>query len=53
MKQSGFPLGWDEVRVKKVLTHYELQSEDKAVAEDEAVYQAAGQQPLASQETPC
>lgn len=53
MKQSRFPSGWDEVRVKRVLTHYESQSEDEAVTEDEAVYQAAGQQPLASQETPC
>src|SRR3989344_2639878 len=41
MKQSRFPSGWDEVRVKRVLTHYESQSEDEAVTEDEAVYQAA------------
>jgi len=36
MKQSKFPPGWDEQRVKSVLNHYESQSEDEAVAEDEA-----------------
>jgi hypothetical protein len=36
MKQSKFPPGWDEQRVKRVLSHYESQSEDEAVAEDEA-----------------
>jgi hypothetical protein len=38
-----FPRGWDEERVRKVLTHYESQSEDEAVAEDEAAYEAEGQ----------
>lgn len=38
MKQSKFPEGWDEKRVQKVLTHYEQQTEDEAVAEDEAVF---------------
>ena len=36
MKQNKFPPGWDEQRVKRVLSHYESQSEDEAVAEDEA-----------------
>ena len=36
MKQSRFPKGWDEDRVKRVLDHYENQTEDEAVAEDEA-----------------
>ncbi|MBA5866408.1 MAG: hypothetical protein GDA67_06890 [Nitrospira sp. CR1.3] len=36
MKQSKFPLGWDESRVRRVLAHYEEQSEEEAVAEDEA-----------------
>lgn len=31
-----FPEGWDEARVKRVLEHYEAQSEEQAVAEDEA-----------------
>jgi hypothetical protein len=33
MKQSKFPPGWDEQRVRRVLEHYESQT---AVAEDEA-----------------
>ena len=36
MAQNEFPPGWDEERVQKVLAHYETQSEDEAVAEDEA-----------------
>ena len=39
MKQSEFPEGWDEERVRRVLAHYEEQSEDEAVAEDEAAYE--------------
>ena len=35
-KRSKFPDGWDEARVKRVLEHYEGQSEEQAVAEDEA-----------------
>jgi hypothetical protein len=41
--QQKFPPGWDEERVRKVLTHYENQTEDEAVAEDEAAYEAEGQ----------
>jgi dihydrodipicolinate synthase/N-acetylneuraminate lyase len=36
MSPKAFPPGWDEARVKKVLAHYESQSEEEAVAEDEA-----------------
>ena len=36
MKQSRFPPGWDEKRVHEVLAHYETQTEEEAVAEDEA-----------------
>jgi hypothetical protein len=36
MKQSKFPPGWDEQRVRRVLEHYESQSDEEAVAEDEA-----------------
>jgi len=35
----NFPPGWDEKRVKRVLEHYESQSEDEALAEDEAAYE--------------
>jgi len=38
MKQSKFPVGWDEERVRRVLSHYEDQTEEEAVAEDEAAY---------------
>ena len=41
--QQKFPPGWDEKRVRKVLEHYENQTEDEAVAEDEAAYRAEGQ----------
>ena len=43
MKQRIFPPGWDEKRVKKVLTQYESQTEEEAVAEDEAAFEVAGQ----------
>jgi hypothetical protein len=36
-KNNEFPPGWDENRVQEVLDHYENQSEEGAVAEDEAV----------------
>ena len=38
MKQSVLPQDWDEQRVKRVLAHYEYQTEDEAVAEDEAAF---------------
>jgi len=36
MNENRFPPGWDEARVSKVLSHYDSQSEEEAVAEDEA-----------------
>jgi len=39
MKQNRFPKGWDEGRVKRVLDHYENQTDDEAVAEDEAAWE--------------
>jgi hypothetical protein len=38
MMQATFPPGWDEERVRRVLEHYETQSDEEAVAEDEAAY---------------
>ena len=38
MKQNAFPPGWDQERVRRVLEHYEAQTEDEAVAEDEAAF---------------
>ncbi len=40
MKQASFPPGWDEARVRRVLEHYQQQSDDEAVAEDEAAYES-------------
>jgi hypothetical protein len=39
MKQSKFPAGWDERRVQRVLAHYESQTDEESVAEDEAAYE--------------
>lgn len=38
LPQSEFPPGWDEERVKRLIAHYEHQSEEDAVAEDEAAF---------------
>lgn len=40
MSESKYPPGWDEERVRRVLEHYEVQSDEEAVAEDEAAYEA-------------
>ncbi len=40
MSNSKYPDGWDQARVRRVLEHYEEQSDDEAVAEDEAAYEA-------------
>lgn len=36
--KDKFPTGWDESKVKRLLDHYEGQSEDEAVVEDEAAF---------------
>jgi hypothetical protein len=43
MKQAKFPAGWDEERVRRVLAHYETQTDEQAVAEDEAAYEDSDQ----------
>jgi hypothetical protein len=40
MTRANFPEGWDEERVRRVLEHYEQQSDEEAVAEDEAAYES-------------
>ena len=35
--ETRFPAGWNEERVQRLLQHYESQTEEEAVAEDEAV----------------
>jgi len=39
MKQSKFPPGWDEERVRRILAQYEEQTEEEAVAEDEGAFE--------------
>ncbi|MCH8342600.1 MAG: hypothetical protein IH983_01285 [Planctomycetes bacterium] len=39
MKRSRFPEGWDEERVRRTLQHYEDQTQEEAVAEDEASFE--------------
>jgi len=41
MSQTKFPDGWDEGKVQRVLAHYREQTEDEALAEDEAGVQPA------------
>ena len=36
MSDNKFPADWDEQKVRQVLNHYEKQTEEDAVAEDEA-----------------
>lgn len=43
MNKNAFPPGWDLERVARVLDHYESQSGDEAVAEDEAAFATDGQ----------
>ena len=40
MSKKHFPSGWDESRVQQVLDHYETQSDEEAVAEDEAAFES-------------
>ena len=37
--QNRFPPGWDNERVRRVLKHYESQTEEEALAEDEAAFE--------------
>ena len=43
MKQQRYPTEWREERVRKLLLHYETQTEDEAVAEDEAAFRRRDQ----------
>lgn len=40
MTKTPFPAGWDEARVRRVLEHYESQSDEEAVTEDEAAFES-------------
>ena len=39
MNDKKFPPGWDEERVRQVLSHYEKQTEEEALVEDEAAFE--------------
>ena len=40
---SRYPPGWNAERVRRVLEHYERQTEEEAVAEDEAAFEDGGE----------
>ena len=37
-RKNDLPQGWTQAKVRRVLTHYERQTPEAAVAEDEAMY---------------
>ena len=43
MKNNKYPSGWDEARVLRVLSHYEEQTENEAIAEDESAWEDTSQ----------
>ena len=43
MKQNKYPEGWNERKVRRVLRHYESQTEAEAIAEDEAAFELKDQ----------
>jgi hypothetical protein len=43
MKQSKYPSGWNEAKVRRVLRHYESQTEEATIAEDEAAFEMKDQ----------
>jgi len=40
MSEPKFPEGWDEPRVRRVLDHYEGQSDTEAAAEDQEAFES-------------
>nr|VFK11326.1 MAG: hypothetical protein BECKLPF1236B_GA0070989_102222 [Candidatus Kentron sp. LPFa] len=42
IQKTAFPPGWNEDRIRSVLSRYESQPEEEAVAEDKAVFDASG-----------
>ncbi len=43
VEQQDFPPGWDAEKVKALAEYYDNQSDDEALAEDEAAFEAEGQ----------
>ena len=50
--ENQFAAGWDEARVRSVLDHYENQTEDEAVAEDEAAFASSTMMAVPSELVP-
>ena len=42
-KLNTFPRGWNEKKVRRVITHYESQTPEEEVAEDEAAFRDPSQ----------
>ncbi len=42
-RRNRFPKGWNDARVREILEHYESQTEEEAVAEDEAAFRSREQ----------
>jgi len=38
-QDKKYPPGWDEDRVRRIIAHYDQQSEAEAIAEDEAAFE--------------
>jgi len=38
MNESEYPPGWDDARVRKVIEYYDSQTDEEAIADDEAAY---------------
>jgi len=43
MANDIFPTGWNETQVRRVLSHYEKQTDEEATAEDEEAFNGKGQ----------
>ncbi len=43
MNTNNFPPGWNQERVREILAHYDSQTPEEAIAEDEAAYEAITQ----------
>ncbi len=43
MTTNNFPPGWNEERVREILAHYDAQTPEQAIAEDESAYEAITQ----------
>lgn len=43
MKQTKYPAGWNQRKVRRLVKHYESQTEEEAIAEDEAAFELKDQ----------